>query len=157
MYLLTLQHFVRCNSKITILLPFITNTLGFKIIFCKILLPANWPVELAVCKKKCDYVTYSTWFTIIMSLVFLQYLQSSGRLQPVPVSAGPVRKHLPSVPLCRPHAQNGFKKSRQDHCKSKCLISGFFFLKINLIKSLRFTSLSEYIHVHCTIFIVEII
>lgn len=30
----------------------ITKNLGFKIIFCKILLPANWPVELAVCKKK---------------------------------------------------------------------------------------------------------
>lgn len=62
-----------------------------------------------------------------MSLVFLQYLQSSGRLQPVPVSAGPVRKHLPSVPLRRPHAQDGSKKSRQDHCKSKCLITGCFF------------------------------
>lgn len=63
-----------------------------------------------------------------MSLVFLQYLQSSGRLQPVPVSAGPVGEYLPSVPLCCPHAQDGSEKSRQDHCKSKCLVKVFCYL-----------------------------
>lgn len=125
MYLLTQQHFVGCNRKITILLPSITNNLGFKLFSAKSFYQLtdllNWPFA----KKKVDYVTNSTWFTIIMSLVFLQYLQSSGRLQPIPVSAGPVRKHLPSVPLRSPHAQDGSEKSRQDHCKSKCLIRVF--------------------------------